>query len=586
MNSEDIRQKFLDFFKRKGHVVAPSSSLLPTDPSVLLTTAGVQQFKPYYTGHLDPMKDFGSRNVISVQKSFRTTDIEEVGDRTHTTFFEMLGYFSFGDYFKKETIMWCYEFLTEELGIARERITATVFMGSEQVPRDEESYRIWHKEVGLSKEKIKLGGMDDNFWGPTGNSGPCGPSVEVYVDNIEIGTLVFNEYFCHNSRDQLLAGKAQLEKLSQSGVDVGIGLERLVAILNGMNDVYEIDLLHPLLNKVRELASALEENKKRILTDHLRSSIFLIADGVRPMNKEAGYILRRLLRRMMAYQTPFSDLAEVAVEWVAEKYGIIYPEIKDSGKILEVMIAEHMKFERVVKNGMEELKKYSSVTAQDAFRLYESYGMPFELIKEMASETTKNLKREDFEKEFKKHQEASRAGVEKKFGGHGLILDTGELKAGNEEELKKVVRLHTATHLLQQALRDVLGSEVKQAGSDITAERTRFDFTFGRKMTPEEIKKVEERVNEIVGKDLPVAFEPLPKEQAMKTGALFYFKEKYPDQVKVYYIGHSLDDAYSKELCGGPHVDHTAQIGQFKILKEESVGAGTRRIRGVVVGHN
>lgn len=591
MQSEEIRQKFLDFFKEKGHALVPSSSLLPTDPSVLLTTAGVQQFKPYYTGQLDPEKDFGAQRVVSVQKCFRTTDIEDVGDKTHLTFFEMLGNFCFNDYWKKDVILWGYEFITKELKVSPERIHVSIFDPSAgsgragQVPKDEESYSIWHKDIGLSKEKIQLAGIEDNFWGPTGNGGPCGPTTEIYIDGIEVWNIVFNEYYCHGTRDQLLthsAGSGQegarLEKLKSNGIDTGMGLERLVTVLNGASDVFEIDLLHSLLEKVREVAPSLEEKKKRIITDHIRSSIFLIADGVRPLNKEAGYILRRLLRRIMAYEIDFVDLVEKAVSWVSEKYGKQYPGVNEVGKISEVLLAEYEKFGKTLTIGMKELDKIDKLTGEDAFNLYQSFGLPPEVIMDYRS-----FSMEEFNLAKAKHHEISSAGMEKKFGGHGLILDTGELKAGNEEELEKVLRLHTATHLLQQALRDVLGTEVKQAGSDITAERTRFDFTFSRKLTPEEIKKVENKVSEIIEKDLPVAFEQLPKDEAMKTGALFFFKQKYPEKVKVYYIGHRMDDAYSKEFCGGPHVDHTLQIGKFKILKEEAIGAGIRRIRAIVL---
>lgn len=578
LSSEEIRQKFLDFFKEKGHALVSSSSLLPTDPSVLLTTAGVQQFKSYYTGQLDPEKDFGARRVTSVQKCFRTTDIEDVGDKTHLTFFEMLGNFCFADYWKKDAILWGYEFITKELKVSPDRIRVSIFAGNDQVPKDEESFSIWHKDVGLSKEKIMLSDIHDNFWGPTGNGGPCGPTTEIYIDGIEIWNIVFNEYYCHGTRDQLLKGEAKLEKLKSNGIDTGMGLERLVAALNGSSDVFEIDTLHSLLEKVWEVAPFIEEKKKRIITDHIHSSIFLVADGVRPLNKEAGYILRRLLRRIMVYEIDFPSIVEKAVQWVSKKYGQRYPEINDTGKISEVLLAEYEKFGKTLAIGMKELDKIGKLTGEDAFNLYQTFGLPPEVIMEHRS-----FSMEEFNRAKGQHRKVSSVDIEKKFGGHGLILDTGELKAGNEEELEKVLRLHTATHLLQQALREVLDNEVKQAGSDITAERARFDFTFSRKMTLEEIKKVEERVNEVIEKDLPVAFGQLPKDEAMKTGALFFFKQKYPEKVKVYYIGHRMDDAYSKEFCGGPHVDHTLQIGKFKILKEESVGAGIRRIRAIVL---
>lgn len=579
MNSENIRKSFLDFFAVKnGSVVVPSSSLVPTDPSVLLTTAGMQQFKPYFTGELDAKKDFGSLNTVSVQKCFRTTDIDEVGDKTHLTFFEMLGNFSFGGYFKREAILSAYEYVTQILKISPERITVTVFQGDKEVPKDEETFNIWHKEAGVPKERIKLSGRQDNFWGPTGDEGPCGPTTEIYVDGVEIWNLVFNQYYCKKDKT--------LEKLATPGVDTGMGLERLTAVLQGVGEVFETDLLHSLVAKIYELAPGLNERVVRILTDHLRASVFLIADGVRPSNKEAGYILRRLLRRILGYQITYDihkDLFTEAVKIVGGKYGIFYPEIAKSKEISAVLEEEKTKFQKAISSGLAELKKYKEISGAEAFYLYETFGLPFELIKELsAKEAVKNLTRQDFEKEFAKHQEISRAGAEKKFGGHGLLLSTGELKAKDEEELKKVTRLHTATHLLQAALRKVLGSEVSQRGSDITVERTRFDFSFSRKLSPEEIKQVENLVNEVIQKDLPVGFVEMEKKEAEKTGALYFFREKYPERVKVYYAGHSLQDAFSKEFCGGPHVSHSLEVGSFKIIKEEAVGAGTRRIRGIV----
>jgi len=577
MSSEEIRQSFLNFFKARGHTIVPSSSLIPSDASVLLTTAGMQQFKRYFTGELDAVKDFGSKNTASVQKCFRTSDIDEVGDKTHLTFFEMLGNFSFGGYFKQEAIKWAYEYVTQILGIAPERISVTIFAGDKIIPPDEESYSFWHKEIGLPTAKIQKRGREDNFWGPTGDEGPCGPTTEIYVDNIEIWNLVFNEYYQNKNK--------ALDKLKTPGVDTGMGLERVTAVLQGVEDIFQTDIFEPLVKKINELAPQLQDREVRILADHLRGSIFLIADGVSPSNKEAGYILRRLLRRVLAYQIIYDVHANLLAEifsTIKAKFGQLYPGINNS-RILEVMESERDKFQKAIANGIKEIKKYKIITAENAFYLYETFGLPFELIVELAPSATQELRKEDFDKEFKKHQEISRAGVEKKFGGHGLLLDTGELKAKDEKELQKVIRLHTATHLLQAALRKVLGNEVAQRGSDITAERTRFDFTFSRKLTTEEIKKVEDLVNDIIQKDLPVAFVEMPKYQAEKTGALYFFKEKYPERVKVYYVGHSLKDAFSKEFCGGPHVDHTSIIGQFKIIKEEAVGSGVRRIRAVVM---
>ncbi|MEE8131815.1 MAG: alanine--tRNA ligase [Candidatus Paceibacterota bacterium] len=579
MNSSEIRKKFFDFFSERGHTIVPSSSLIPDDPSVLLTTAGMQQFKKYFTGELDAMKDFDSQRVVSIQKCFRTSDIEEVGDKTHLTFFEMLGNFSFSGYFKRSAILWAWEFITEILNISTERITVSVFEGDKQTSHDSESYKILHEEIGLPKDKIIMGNRDDNFWGPTGDEGPCGPTAEIHVDGIEIWNLVFNEYY--KERD------GKFTKVENPGVDTGMGIERLTAILQGTDDVFEADIFHPLTSKINDLAPGLDQRIIRILADHLRACIFLVGDGILPSNKEVGYVLRRLLRRILAYKIKYdihADLFPESVEVIKDKFEKIYPELKETEKILKVLEDERLKFQETIGRGMKEIEKHSVITGKEAFYLYETFGLPFELIKELApDEIIKNLKKEDFDKEFEKHQKISRAGVEKKFGGHGLALDTGELKAGSEEEVQKVIQLHTATHLLHWALREVLGKEVQQMGSDINPERTRFDFSFNRKMTPEEIQKVEDLVNQKIKENLPVYFKEMPKEEAEKTGALHFFKQKYPDVVKVYFIGSEASNGIiSAEFCGGPHVDYTYQIKNVKILKEESVGAGIRRIRAII----
>ncbi|MDP3999172.1 MAG: alanine--tRNA ligase [bacterium] len=590
MNSNQVRKEFLSFFKKHGHAIVPSSSLVPDDPSVLLTTAGMQQFKPYYVGKADPIRDFNSRDACSAQKCFRTSDIDEVGDEIHLTFFEMLGNFSFGGYFKKEAIHFGYNFIVNVLGINPERMYVSVFEGDSDVPQDKESFRIWHEELGLPKDKIKLHSRANNFWGPTGNEGPCGPTTEIYVapsvaeamegKGVEVWNIVFNEFYGKRT-DQ----KLELKKLETFGIDTGMGLERLAVMLQGVKNVFETDLFHPLITQIREVAPHLDERALRVLADHLRASVFLIADGVRPSNKEAGYILRRLLRRILVYGIKYdihADLFPIAVSFVKENYSEQYPEVSKNKEILDAMLDEKTKFEKALALGVKEIEKYGEITAQDAFYIYETFGLPFELLQELVPAKIKNLDKKAFDEEFRKHQEISRAGAEKKFGGHGLLLNTGELKAGSQEELDKVLRLHTATHLLQQALREVLGSDVHQMGSDVTAERTRFDFSFSRKLTDEEVKKVEEIVNGQVQKDLPVGFVEMPLNEAQKTGALHFFKEKYPEKVKVYYVGHSLQDAFSKEFCGGPHVTNTLKVGKFKISKQEAVGAGVRRIRGIV----
>lgn len=575
MSSEEIRRRFLDFFGRRGHAVVPSSSLIPDDPSVLLTTAGMQQFKKYYMGEADPMRDFGSRNTASCQKSFRTSDIDEVGDEQHLTFFEMLGNFSFGGYGKREAIGHAHEFIVKEMGLFISYVT--IFKGSPLVPRDHESAGIW-RELGVTD--IREEGMDDVFWGPTGNAGPCGPTTEIYVKNIagqdiEIWNIVFNQFFYPGSREELLSGapKKKLAPLTQFGVDTGMGLERLAMVVQGTKTIFETDVFKPIIDIMDD--AVFDVRMKRIFADHIRALCFLIIDGVRPSNKNAGYVLRRLLRRIIAWY-PLGNCNTSIQKIVA-----IYANL-NSTIIKSVFNDERERFEKTLAIGTKKLEKMVIVDAHKAFMLYESYGLPYETIKELGGAKALYLTRVDFDREFKKHQVMSRAGAEKKFGGHGLLLDTGELKAGNIEELKKVTRLHTATHLLQQALCDVLGSEVQQRGSDITVLRTRFDFSFSRKMTPEELKKVEDIVNIKIKEDLAVSFQEMPIEEAKKTGALYYFKEKYPDRVKVYFVGKSFAEAYSKEFCGGPHVTRTGEIGTFKILKEEAVSAGTRRLRATV----
>jgi alanyl-tRNA synthetase len=599
MEARDVRKKFIEFFENKGHTIVPSSSLIPEDSSVLLTTAGMQQFKNYYL-NLDPQKVIHSSlgkpvglNAASIQKCFRTSDIDEVGDETHLTFFEMLGNFSFGGYFKKEAIEMAYEFITSPKWMNLKISYVTVFDPQfvkdddwrKNVPFDEETYNIWKNEIGLKEDEIKKEGVDV-FWGPTGKDGPCGPTTEIYVKNalgkdVEIWNLVFNQYF----RDE----NFKLTPLNKNGVDTGMGLERLVMVLQNKKDIFETDLFSSFMNFLKEKyeGKSLDIKDARIMVDHLRGIAFLISDGVLPSNKDTGYVLRRILRRFIAKEylylgetTYFYDLLQILIK----DYQYFYPELNFE-LIKNVFEEERNKFLKTIKKGINVLNSLKEIDASSAFKVFESYGIPFEVIKEIGGVKAKDLKREDFEKEFEKHREVSKRGAEKKFGGHGLILDTRELKASNDEELKKVVRLHTATHLLHQALRLVLGEEVRQMGSDITPERTRFDFSFPRKLTAEEIKKVEDIVNDIINKDYEVKFKEMKKEEAEKTGALHFFNAKYPPLVKVYYIGpHGCDvkDAWSKEFCGGPHVEHTKEIGNFKIIKEESVSAGVRRIRAIV----
>ncbi|MEK7648355.1 MAG: alanine--tRNA ligase-related protein [Patescibacteria group bacterium] len=581
MTSNEIRKAFTEFFNESGHTIVPSSSLIPDDPSVLLTTAGMQQFKKYYTGEADAQADFGSLNTVSIQKSFRTSDIDEVGDESHLTFFEMLGNFSFGGYFKKEAIVFAHEFITNVMRLTISYVT--IFEGSAHVPKDEESRALW-QELGVAD--IREEGMDDVFWGPTGSSGPCGPTTEVYCTNaqgkdIEIWNIVFNQFLCSGSREELASGTAQLSQLETPGIDTGMGLERLAMISQQTQTIFETDLFAPLMELI---PSSLDERTRRIAADHCRAVVFLLCDGVRPSNKERGYILRRLMRRVIVHEHQSREALFNALHVLLKVVDLYAPWYGELAKAIvqEEFSKEKEKFLKTLKSGLKELNKLEIIDAVTAFKLYESYGLPYEIIKEIGGPKAAHLTRDCFDAAFKKHQEISRAGLEKKFGGHGLLLDTGELKASDERELHIVTRLHTATHLLHKALRDVLGSDVHQQGSDITVERTRFDFTFGRKLTPQELERIESIVNDAVRQDLSVQFVELPIDQARATGALHFFKEKYPDRVKVYYVGPTLEQAFSKEFCGGPHVAQTGEIGHITIVKEEACSAGVRRIRAVV----
>ncbi len=532
----------------------------------------MQQFKRYFTGELDPVKDFGSKNAVSIQKCFRTSDIDEVGDESHLTFFEMLGNFSFGGYWKKEAIEYAHEFLTKEMGLEIQYVS--VFKGDKDVPADEESEKIW-KSLGL---KVERHGREDNFWGPTGAEGPCGPTTEIYIGGVEVWNIVFNEYYSKGGK---------LTPLKTKGVDTGMGLERLAVVSQGVKNLYETDLFKLTCEKIEENTPGLDLKLKRIVADHIRAVVFLVSEGITPSNTDKGYSLRRIIRNMTHPQKSQVYVAETIIN----NYGNYYEELKNKKDfILKEIEQEENKCRKTFFKAFKQFDK-----GVDPFVLHTTYGLHFEIIKELARINGKKINEKDFEEKFKKHQEISRAGAEKKFGGHGLVLDTGELKAGNEEELAKVTKLHTATHLLNQALRETLGESVEQRGSDITPERARFDFTFSRKMTQDELKAVENMMNEKIKENLKVSMKEMPKGEAEKTGALHFFsarggsalggKGKYPDVVKVYFISPdgTLDYAWSKEFCGGPHVKSTGEIGSIKILKEEASSAGVRRIRIALV---
>ncbi len=558
MTSVEIRKKYLEFFESKGHKIIPSASLVPeNDPSVLFTTAGMQQFKPYYIGKKNAEENFGTLNTVSVQKCVRTSDIDEVGDESHLTFFEMLGNFSFGGYWKEEAIKYAHEFITSPKWMNLKIDYVSVFAGEEGVPADTESEKIW-KSID-SKIEVKKSGRADNFWGPTGEEGPCGPTTEIYVDGIEIWNIVFNEFYQNKDKT--------LRPLEIKGIDTGMGLERLTKVVQKVMTVFDTDLFVPILETLSKVENV---HIKRIVADHVRASVFMIADGIMPSNKERGYVLRRLIRRIIAHErTQNKNFSSYdVVSSVINTYSDIDRNIKEN-KILEVFMDEAKDFSSTLEKGLKEFER-----GVDPFTLFTSYGFPLELTKELAKEKGIEIDENKFNEEMKKHQEISKAGMEQKFKG-GL---------GGHSEME--IKYHTATHLLRQALEIVLGEKIMQKGSNITAERLRFDFNHDTKMTDEEKKKVEDLVNQKISENLPVNKVVMNREEAEKTGAAHAFGDKYGDEVSIYIIGPNPSagsgSPFSREFCGGPHVSNTSELGHFKITKEESVSAGVRRIKAVL----
>ena len=597
MTSAEIRDRFLKFFEARGHTIIPSASLVPeNDPSVLFNTAGMQPLAPYLLGQPHP----AGKRLVDVQKCVRTTDIDDIGDNTHLTFFQMLGNWSLGDYFKEEAIKWSYELLTskeEGFGLDPKRLYITVFVGDNPstslrtgAPLDEESKQIW-QSIGVPAHRIYALPAENNWWSP-GDSGPCGPDTEMFYDVTEkgLGDLSHEEFLAADERREVVEiwndvfmeyekrdGKV-IGKLAQKNVDTGAGLERLVMVLQGKNNVYETDLFSGLISSIQAQAKNSNQKAERVIADHIRASVFMIADGVLPSNTDRGYILRRLLRRAVRFadqlSLPANFLTDLAKQIVAQ-YGDFYLELKThETKIIEAIKAEEEKFRDALEKGLSELEKITSdkktISANEAFTLYSSYGLPIDTITDIAREKSLILDIEGFNQEMKKHQELSKSGSDQKFKG-GL--------GGNSHQ---IVRYHTATHLLHQALRDVLGPEVAQRGSNITDERLRFDLAYPAKLTEEQKQAVEQIVNDKIQADLPVNQIILSKAEAEKTGANHLFSEKYGDEVSVYFIGSDLASAYSKEFCGGPHVTHTGELGHFKITKEEAVAAGIRRIKAVL----
>ena len=588
MTANELRTMYVNFFKERGHKEIASASLLPeNDSTVLFTTAGMHPLIPYLLGEKHP----GGKRLTDVQKCIRTEDIDEVGDDIHCTFFEMLGNWSLGDYFKQKSISMSCEFLTNYLQIPAERLAVTVFEGDELVPPDVEAEEIW-KNIGLTSDQIYRYGREDNWWGPAGQTGPCGPDTEIFYDMgkskcgpkcgpschcgkyVEIWNNVFMQY--NKEAD------GTFTELKQKNVDTGMGLERVLTILNGKNNVYDTDLFLPIMQKVEEILEregrVLSEKDKRIICEHTRTITFILGDPMKisPSNTEQGYILRRLIRRIIRlfkkadintnYLCELSDV-------IIQQYKTTYPELGDNKEfILEQLQKEYTLFSKTLNDGLKKANRYLDnighcgvLSGELAFKLYDTYGFPIEFSSELASERGYRVDMDGFHKKFEEHQNKSRQGAAGKFAG-GL--------ADNNE---KTARLHTATHLLNGALRRVLGDEVSQRGSNITSERLRFDFSFGRKVTKEELTQVEAIVNEAIAHNISVTSEEMTPEKAYGEGAVGVFSGKYGEIVKVYTV-----PGYSKEICGGPHAKNTGELVSFKILKEEASSAGVRRIKAVI----
>lgn len=582
---QELIKKYLDFFKSKNHEIIPSASLIPSnDPTVLFTTAGMHPLVPYLSGQPHPL----GKRLASVQKCIRTGDIEEIGDTTHHTFFEMLGNWSLGDYFKKESIVYSFEFLTKELKIPINKLAVSVFKGDKNAEKDTESAKIW-ESLGIPKERIQFLGKEDNWWGPAGQTGPCGPDTEIFYwksktkppknfnpedkNWVEIWNNVFMQY---NKKED-----GTYIALKQKNVDTGMGVERTLAILNGLEDNYLTDTFKPIIDEIEHLLGKKYkgiEKIMRIIADHVKASVFIIADGITPSNSGRGYVLRRLIRRavMWGKRCALSNFLDKIAEPVFEIYSD-YSELRNSKeKILKTVRDEEKEFNKTLERGLiifnNKIKELKELSGKDAFLLYQSYGFPIELVEEECKNRGMKLDKKGFYDELKKHQELSRTA------------SSGVFKSGLSDHSEKTTRLHTATHMLNEALRIILGSEVKQRGSNITPERLRFDFNFSRKLTEEEIKKVENLVNEKIQQGLEVIRKEETLKDALKSGAQGEFGHKYPDKVSTYTILDKSESKgfFSKEICTGPHVKNTKEIGKFKIIKEESSSAGVRRIKAVL----
>ena len=592
MTASELKKKYIEFFTGKGHAAISGSSLIPeNDPTVLFTTAGMHPLVPYILGEPHP----AGMRLVDVQRCIRTGDIEEVGDPSHLTFFEMLGNWSLGDYFKEEAINLSYEFLTSSkwLGFDPQTLHVTVFAGDAEVPADKEAASIW-RSLGIPDERIYFLGREDNWWGPAGQTGPCGPDTEMFIDTgidpcspkckpgCSCGKYfeIWNDVFMQYNK----TAEGSYPPLEKKTVDTGMGVERTCAMLQGKKNVYEIETFLPIIRAVEQVSGAdygadIDSDRSiRIVTDHIRAATFILGDAVKPSNLGQGYILRRLIRRAIRHTRKLGierDFLSAPARACIEAQKEAYPELerhrdtvlaeleREEAKFLQTLQKGEHEFEKMLPNLLKNPKRI--VPGRVAFRLYDTYGFPIELTQELAAEHEMSVDVEGFHEAFKKHQELSKNGAEKAF------------KGGLADHSDRTRKLHTATHLMHQALRQVLGDHVQQKGSNITAERLRFDFSHPEPMTDEQLRKVEEIVNQQIKRDLPVHFETLTLEEAQKGGAIALFGERYEEKVKVYFVGD-----FSMEVCGGPHVEHTGELGSFRILKEQSSSAGVRRIRAVV----
>ena len=604
MKARDLKEKFINFFVSQKHIEIPSASLIPeNDPTTLFISAGMHPLVPYLLGQLHPL----GKRLTDVQKCIRTGDIDDVGDNRHHTFFEMLGNWSLGDYFKTDMIPWSYKFLTEELKIDPKNLHVTCFEGDENAPKDIESHDLWLNQ-GLSESQIHYLPKKDNWWGPAGAVGPCGPDTEMFIDTNPNGGKIdfavgckqgriieiWNDVFMQYNKD----ASGKYLPLTQQNVDTGMGVERTTTILSGLSDNYLTDIWQPIIKKIEELSQQKYESRPvkgggtdeigdggfkksfRIIADHIKASVFIIADGVEPSNKEAGYVLRRLIRRairqgkLLGIETNFISQIADAVLDNQDNYAGTYPELDiNRDKIISILDAEENKFRKTLNNGLREINKLierkKSVSGKEAFTLYESFGFPVEMIQEELEKNNLSLNLDEFNQAKEEHSKQSQT------------LSAGKFKSGLADNSEIITKYHTATHLLHASLRKILGDYVQQSGSNITADRLRFDFSHNEKLTNDQLKQVENLVNEQIKLDLPVVVETMPFVEAQTQNAIAFFTGKYPEIVTVYTIG-SKENYFSKEVCTGPHVNHLSELGHFEIQKEESAGSGKRRIYAVL----